>query len=58
MKLYYQLNDVDGVLGKFEDLLSNFQRDLRSISAEIRNLQSQTMSMNVKLRNRKVISNY
>jgi hypothetical protein len=54
VKLYYQLGDVDGVLGKFEELLSNFQRDLRSISSEIRNLQSQTMSMNMKLRNRKV----
>ena len=54
VKLYYQLGDVDGVLGKFEDLLSNFQRDLRSISSEIRNLQTQTMSMNMKLRNRKV----
>lgn len=53
VKLYYQLNDVDGVLGKFEELLSNFQRDLRSISSEIRNLQTQTMSMNMKLRNRK-----
>eukprot|EP00026_Physarum_polycephalum_P002609 Phypoly_transcript_02616.p1 GENE.Phypoly_transcript_02616~~Phypoly_transcript_02616.p1 ORF type:complete len:870 (+),score=202.79 Phypoly_transcript_02616:98-2707(+) len=53
VKLYYQLGDVDGVLGKFEELLSNFQRDLRSISSEIRNLQSQTMSMNMKLKNRK-----
>ncbi len=44
----------DQILESMETLLTGFQEDLGSISAEIQTLQTQSLSMNVKLRNRKV----
>ncbi|XP_046844098.1 vacuolar protein sorting-associated protein 52 homolog [Xenia sp. Carnegie-2017] len=38
-----------------ESMLTNFQHDLGSISSEIQTLQEQSMSMNVKLKNRQAI---
>lgn len=38
-----------------EDLLLNFQADLGTISAEIKTLQEQSLSMSIRLRNRKAV---
>ena len=37
-----------------EEMLNGFQSDLSSISTEIQSLQEQSISMNVKLKNRQV----
>lgn len=51
--LYLQLQDCDGILGKMEDMLANFHDSLGNITDEIRVLQERSMSMNIKLTNRK-----
>ncbi|EDV27587.1 uncharacterized protein TRIADDRAFT_53433 [Trichoplax adhaerens] len=40
---------------RMEQMLSSFQTDLRSISTEIQTLQEQSMSMNIKLKNRQSV---
>lgn len=37
-----------------EEMLNGFQGDLSSISSEIQTLQEQSVSMNIKLKNRQV----
>lgn len=54
IKLRDQMFHVDEVLGNFEDLLTVFQNDLKSISSEMRSLQNESMTMDIKLKNRKV----
>ena len=39
---------------RMEEMLNGFQSDLSSISTEIQSLQEQSISMNVKLKNRQV----
>ncbi|GBG65955.1 hypothetical protein CBR_g54934 [Chara braunii] len=51
--LHTQIRECDSILGKMEELLGGFQADLGAISSEIKNLQEQSMSMGIKLRNRK-----
>ena len=51
--LHTQIRDCDGVLDSLESMLRSFQGDLASISAQIKFLQDESLSMNVKLRNRK-----
>lgn len=45
----------DDVLKSVEISLTNFQKDLGAVSAEIETLQSRSAAMNTKLENRKVV---
>lgn len=51
--LHTQIRECDGVLDTMESMLRGFQSDLASISAQIKYLQDESLSMNVRLRNRK-----
>eukprot|EP00741_Cyanophora_paradoxa_P006469 tig00001003_g6264.t1 len=51
--LHSQIRQCDAVLERMEKMLSGFQGDLGSISSEIKHLQDESMSMNIKVRNRK-----
>eukprot|EP00962_Isochrysis_galbana_P036993 scaffold12862_cov116-Isochrysis_galbana.AAC.12 len=51
--LHTQIRECDGVLDTMESMLRGFQGDLASISSQIKYLQDESLSMNVKLRNRK-----
>ena len=51
--LHRQIRECDGVLDGMESVLRGFQSDLSSISAQIKSLQAESLTMNVKLRNRK-----
>lgn len=51
--LHGQIQSCDAILQKMESMLSNFQGDLSLISSEISHLQERSLSMNVKLKNRK-----
>jgi len=51
--LHTQIRECDTVLDSMESMLRGFQGDLASISAQIKYLQDESLSMNVKLRNRK-----
>ncbi|GAQ91388.1 vacuolar protein sorting-associated protein [Klebsormidium nitens] len=53
VSLHTQIRDCDGILAHMEALLSGFQADLGAISSEIKSLQEQSLSMGVKLKNRK-----
>lgn len=54
VSLHAQIRDCDSILSHMEALLGGFQADLGSISSEIKSLQEQSMSMGVKLKNRKI----
>ena len=51
--LHTQIRQCDGVLDSMESMLRGFQTDLAAISTQIKYLQDESLSMNVKLRNRK-----
>ena len=51
--LHTQIRSCDTVLDSMESMLRSFQTDLSSISSQIKYLQDESLSMNVKLRNRK-----
>lgn len=51
--LHNQIYACDKILENMEKFLGTFQSDLGSISTEIQSLQEQSLSMNVKLKNRK-----
>ena len=51
--LHTQIRQCDGVLDGMESMLRGFQGDLANISAQIKYLQDESYSMNIKLRNRK-----
>ena len=51
--LHTQIKSCDSVLDSMESMLRGFQGDLASISAQIKYLQDESLTMNVKLRNRK-----
>jgi len=51
--LHTQIRECDSVLDTMESMLRGFQGDLSSISSQIKYLQDESLSMNVKLRNRK-----
>jgi hypothetical protein len=53
LELHKQMQDCDGVLARMQEMLLGFQADLSGISEEIKFLQDQSLSMNVKLRNRR-----
>ena len=48
-----QIETCDGILAGMEAMLGRFQGDLGNISSEIRQLQEQSQSMSVRLKNRK-----
>ena len=53
--LHYQIHECDNTLESMENLLCGFQEHLANISNEIRHLQDRSLSMNVKVKNRKAV---
>ncbi|XP_076353464.1 vacuolar protein sorting 52 isoform X4 [Tachypleus tridentatus] len=53
--LHNQIAACDGILERMEQMLRTFQEDLGSISHEILTLQEQSVSMNIRLKNRQAI---
>eukprot|EP00058_Branchiostoma_floridae_P023157 XP_002608647.1 hypothetical protein BRAFLDRAFT_97676 [Branchiostoma floridae] len=53
--LHNQITACDSILERMEQMLSGFQTDLSSISSEIQSLQDQSLSMNIKLKNRQAV---
>lgn len=53
--LHNQIAACDEILERMENMLKTFQEDLGSISHEILTLQQQSVSMNVRLKNRQAI---
>lgn len=51
--LHRKMQECDGVLARMEEMLHGFQADLGEISAEIKHLQSDSLSMSIKLKNRR-----
>ncbi|KAG7033407.1 Vacuolar protein sorting-associated protein 52 A [Cucurbita argyrosperma subsp. argyrosperma] len=54
VSLHEQICDCDNILSQMETLLSGFQAEIGSISADIKVLQEKSMDMGLKLKNRKV----
>ena len=52
-KLHAEISTCDDALADMENLLKSFQNSLGDVSKEIRHLQEQSLSMKIKLRNRK-----
>ena len=52
-ELHSQIVGCDEVLDTMEDMLGRFQSDLSEISSEIKHIQHQSLSLNVKLKNRR-----
>ena len=53
--LHNEIKSCDSVLARMQDMLSTFQSNLGAISSEIKHLQDKSMSMRVKLKNRKAV---
>lgn len=53
--LHKQISACDTILERMEQMLNGFQGDLSSISTEIQTLQEQSVTMNVKLKNRQSV---
>lgn len=51
--LHRKMQECDGVLASMEEMLHGFQADLGEISAEIKHLQSDSLSMSIRLKNRR-----
>eukprot|EP00736_Rhodelphis_marinus_P002709 Rmarinus@m.14902 len=51
--LHADIRACDDILEQLETMLSGFQHSLGNISSEIKNLQEESMSMNIKLKNRR-----
>uniref|UniRef100_A0A3Q3D9Y1 Vacuolar protein sorting-associated protein 52 homolog n=1 Tax=Hippocampus comes TaxID=109280 RepID=A0A3Q3D9Y1_HIPCM len=56
--LHQQISACDAILERMEEMLSGFQSDLSSISSEIHTLQRQSLSMNVRLKNRQAVRSH
>uniref|UniRef100_H3CBA5 Vacuolar protein sorting-associated protein 52 homolog n=1 Tax=Tetraodon nigroviridis TaxID=99883 RepID=H3CBA5_TETNG len=56
--LHNQIAACDSILERMEGMLSGFQSDLSSISSEIQTLQQQSVSMNVRLKNRQAVRSH
>eukprot|EP00735_Rhodelphis_limneticus_P006766 TRINITY_DN19201_c0_g1::TRINITY_DN19201_c0_g1_i1::g.2358::m.2358 TRINITY_DN19201_c0_g1::TRINITY_DN19201_c0_g1_i1::g.2358 ORF type:complete len:679 (+),score=218.02,sp/Q94KD3/VP52A_ARATH/39.65/3e-169,Vps52/PF04129.7/3.4e-134,Sec3_C/PF09763.4/2.2e-06,Sec3_C/PF09763.4/0.0073,COG5/PF10392.4/0.0014,COG5/PF10392.4/7e+03,COG5/PF10392.4/15,COG2/PF06148.6/0.0039,COG2/PF06148.6/1.1e+04,COG2/PF06148.6/1.4e+03,Baculo_PEP_C/PF04513.7/4.3,Baculo_PEP_C/PF04513.7/8.2,DUF148/PF02520.12/4.7e+03,DUF148/PF02520.12/ len=52
--LHEDIRSCDDILAKLETMLSGFQESLGNISSEIKYLQEESMSMNMKLKNRRL----
>ncbi|KAG9300693.1 hypothetical protein G9A89_023491 [Geosiphon pyriformis] len=55
VELHNQVQSCDEILAKMEDMLSVFQMDLGNISSEIETLQEQSLTMNIKFKNRTAV---
>jgi hypothetical protein len=53
--LFEQISHCEGVLGAMQGMLSSFQDNLGGISAEIRSLQEQSLSLSVQMNNRRAL---
>ena len=53
-QLHQQMDDCDEVLARMQEMLLGFQEDLGGISEEIKDLQDKSLSMNIKLKNRRL----
>eukprot|EP00656_Telonema_subtile_P012418 TRINITY_DN16251_c0_g1_i1.p1 TRINITY_DN16251_c0_g1~~TRINITY_DN16251_c0_g1_i1.p1 ORF type:complete len:679 (-),score=234.71 TRINITY_DN16251_c0_g1_i1:153-2189(-) len=53
--LHNEIADCDSVLEDMEHMLTSFQKNLGNISSEIKHLQDESLSMKLKLRNRKAV---
>eukprot|EP01135_Chromosphaera_perkinsii_P012212 Nk52_evm31s2612 gene=Nk52_evmTU31s2612 len=53
--LYKQIRSCDDILQEMEKLLNGFQANLGNIGTEIQTLQNQSLTMNLKIKNRKII---
>ena len=53
--LHNQMQSCDAILKRMQEMLLGFQADLVGISDEIKHLQEESLSMNVKLRNRRAV---
>lgn len=51
--LHKQMQDCDAVLARMQDMLYGFQADLGGISEEIKHLQDESLSMSIRLKNRR-----
>ncbi|XP_026096986.1 vacuolar protein sorting-associated protein 52 homolog isoform X2 [Carassius auratus] len=56
--LHNQISACDSILERMEGMLSSFQSDLSSISSEIQTLQQQSVSMNLRLKNRQAVRSH
>jgi len=54
-ELHCQIQACDAILQTMEQMLNEFQGDLGNVSSEIQTLQDQSLSMSLKLKNRKLI---
>jgi hypothetical protein len=54
-KLQSEMQECDRILGRMEEMLHGFQADLGEISTEIRHLQNDSLSMSIKLKNRRLV---
>lgn len=52
-QLHQQMEECDAVLARMQEMLLGFQEDLGGISEEIKDLQNKSLSMNIKLKNRR-----
>lgn len=53
MHLKQDMQECDRILGRMEEMLHGFQADLGEISTEIKHLQNDSLSMSIKLKNRR-----
>eukprot|EP00003_Mantamonas_plastica_P022709 TRINITY_DN3916_c0_g1_i10.p1 TRINITY_DN3916_c0_g1~~TRINITY_DN3916_c0_g1_i10.p1 ORF type:complete len:704 (-),score=238.83 TRINITY_DN3916_c0_g1_i10:1057-2937(-) len=53
--LHSQIRECDDILAVMEGMLTTFQENLGNISSEIKYLQDESFSMNIKLKNRKAV---
>jgi vacuolar protein sorting-associated protein 52 len=52
---YQEMQECDRVLARMEEMLHGFQADLGEISSEIKHLQEDSISMSIKLKNRRTV---
>uniref|UniRef100_A0A7N6BS97 Vacuolar protein sorting-associated protein 52 homolog n=1 Tax=Anabas testudineus TaxID=64144 RepID=A0A7N6BS97_ANATE len=57
-KIWLILANIIWIINRMEGMLSGFQSDLSSISSEIQTLQQQSVSMNVRLKNRQAVRSH
>lgn len=55
VELHNDMQSCDAILKRMQEMLLGFQADLVGISDEIKHLQDESLSMNVKLRNRRAV---
>jgi len=53
--LYRQISICDSVLAKLDEVLTNFQSNIRSVGGEIKQLQDKCLNHQIRLNNRKMV---